>query len=130
MCSIDDAKLFNDFMARLRAFEKTAQEQFVAVYEPILRQVVGHRLVPLGLSTALDPEDIIQQVFAKFFSKVLEGIELASSEDLLKLLVTMTNAQIIDEERKAHTVRRGKGKPPPRRSHLEDIVAPRSAPGE
>jgi len=120
----DDSKLFVDLLARLRAHDESAAKQFLAVYEPVLLRVVGHRLHRFGLSRELDPEDIVQAVFAKFFAKVYQGIELASSTDLLKLLVTMTNAQIIDEQRKAHAERRIGGEHKTEYSHLEVILSP------
>ena len=80
--------------------------------------------------TQLDPEDIIQQVFVKFFAKVRDGIELASSKDLLKLLVTMTNAQIIDEQRKARAIRRSSRGLATQHSHLEHIVCPDQLPDD
>src|SRR5437588_7499869 len=106
MCPFDDKDLFPVFMVRLRAHDDAAAKQFVSVYGPIILRVVGHRLTRLGLSRELDPEDILQQVFIKIFAKMHNGIELASSKDLLKLLIAMTNAQIIDEQRKAQAVRR------------------------
>jgi RNA polymerase sigma factor (sigma-70 family) len=128
MCPLDDKDLFAVFMVRLRAGDDAAAKQFVSVYEPVILRVVGHRLTRLGLSRELDPEDILQQVFVRFFAKVREGIELASSKDLLKLLVTMTNAQIIDEQRKTHAIRRSSSGHATQHSHLEDIVCPGQLP--
>jgi RNA polymerase sigma factor (sigma-70 family) len=125
-----DKNLFAAFMVRLRAHDDAAAKQFVSVYEPVILRVVGHRLTRLGLSRELDPEDILQQVFLKFFAKVRDGIELASSKDLLNLLVTMTNAQIIDERRKAHAIRRSSGEHAIQHSHLEDIVSPGQLPND
>jgi RNA polymerase sigma factor (sigma-70 family) len=130
MCPFDDKNLFAVFMVRLRAGDDVAAKQFVSVYEPVILRVIGHRLPRLGLSRELDPEDILQQVFIKFFAKVRDGIELASSKDLLKLLVTMTNAKIIDEKRKAHAIRRSSGEHAIQYSHLEDIVCPGQLPND
>jgi len=124
MLPVDDPQLFAEFLAGLRAHDEAAAKQLVAVYGPVLRRVVGHRLDRLGLSREIDPEDILQAVWGKFFAKVYKGIELASSNDFLKLLISMTNAQIIDEERKAHAVRRSRGEHKTVRSHLEEIVSP------
>jgi RNA polymerase sigma factor (sigma-70 family) len=130
MYPFDDKNLFAVFMVRLRTHDDAAAKQFVSVYEPVILRVVGHRLNRLRLSRELDPEDILQQVFVKFFAKVRDGIELASSKDLLKLLVTMTNAQIIDERRKAHAIRRSSGEHATQHSHLEDIVSPGQLPND
>jgi RNA polymerase sigma factor (sigma-70 family) len=128
MCPFDDKDPFAIFMVRLRAHDDAAAKQFVSVYGPVILRVVGHRLTRLGLSRQLDPEDILQQVLVKFFAKVHNGIQLASSNDLLKLLVTMTNAQIIDEQRKAQAVRRNGGGRAVQHSHLEEIVCPSQLP--
>jgi RNA polymerase sigma factor (sigma-70 family) len=130
MCLFDDKDLFAVFMVRLQAHDDAAAKQFVEVYGPVILRVVGHRLTRLGLSRELDPEDILQQVLIKIFAKVHSGIELASSKDLLKLLVAMTNAQIIDEQRKAQAVRRSSGERAIQHSHLEDIVCPGELPND
>ena len=126
MSPIEDPSLFADFLALLRTCDNAAANQFVAVCEPVILQAIGRRLRRLRLSRRLDPVDVVQQVFAKFFAKLSKGIELASLKDLLKLLVTMTNAVIIDEWRKAHAIRRTNAEHTTQYAAPEDIASPAS----
>ena len=124
MSPFEDPSLFADFLARLRTRERAASNQFVAISEPVILRTIGRRLMRHNLSRQLDPADIAQQVHSRFFAKPSKWIELASMQDLLNLLVTMTNAVIIDEWRKAHAIRRTSGEHTIQYAHLEDIPSP------
>jgi RNA polymerase sigma factor (sigma-70 family) len=120
---MNEAIFSAEFLARLRAHEEAAAEQFVEVYGPVILQSIGDRLPRLGLSSVLDPEDIAQMVFRKFFAKLSGQIELASERDLVQLLGKMTRDQIRDEWRHAHAQRRGSGQHPAELSHPEEILS-------
>ena len=105
---MDETEPFIDFLSRLCAHDEAAAVQFVLAYAPELLHVIGGRLHKLGLSALLDPEDITQMVFMKFFAAIdVQQFNLAGPRDLVKLLVTMTNNIIKDEQRHAHARRRG-----------------------
>ena len=81
-----DSNFPADNLARLRAHEVAAVEQFVHAYEPVLLGFVGRRLWRSGVG--FDGADIAQEVFAKFFAKLGRDLEFAPSEDeLVKVLL-------------------------------------------
>jgi RNA polymerase sigma factor (sigma-70 family) len=121
---MNEAEAFAKFLSRLRANDEAAAKRFVDLYSPVILQAVGRRLAKCGLTRVLDPEDIAQQVFAQFFARVLQQRKLASSQQLIKLLVTMTVAVLRDEQRHAHTLRRSSGKQATENVSLEGIVSP------
>jgi len=120
---MDETELLADLLSRLRAHDEAAAERFVKLYEPVIFHVVGLRLVKRGLSRALAPEDIAQEVFMKFFAWVAQNFEFRGPKELIKLLVTMTNHVIGDEQRHACTLRHGGGKHLTEQAHVEDIAS-------
>jgi DNA-directed RNA polymerase specialized sigma24 family protein len=120
---MSEANSFADFLAGLRAKDDAVTKRFVQVYSPIILGVIDRRLSQLGLSSVLDPEDIVQEVFARFFAQAVQQSDLASWDDLVRLLTTMTLNVLRSEYRRAHRIRRGGGKQAKVPADLEAILA-------
>jgi RNA polymerase sigma factor (sigma-70 family) len=104
---VEQAECFTDFVARLRSQDAIAEKQLVEVFGPVIFRAIGHRLHALGLARAVDPEDVAQEVFGKFFAKVPNTFQLANPTALARLLVKMTRAEMVNAHRRFHAVRRG-----------------------
>jgi RNA polymerase sigma-70 factor (ECF subfamily) len=76
-------------------------------YEPTIRRVVRVRLVDARLQRLFDSMDICQSVFGSFFVHAALGeYDLATPEQLLGLLVTMSRKKVVDQSRRAGAARR------------------------
>ena len=76
-------------------------------YEPTIRRVVRVRLVDTRLQRLFDSMDVCQSVFGSFFVHAALGdYELATPEQLLGLLVSMSRKKVIDKARRAGAARR------------------------
>jgi RNA polymerase sigma factor (sigma-70 family) len=75
-----------------------------------------------GLSRQLDPEDIAQEVFARFFQRVIGQRNFASLQEVVKLLIGMATNLIRDQARRAGRQRRGSGRTANEQAHLEAIA--------
>ena len=103
---LDDAA-FRDLIRRVRARDEAAATELVRLYEPELRRIVRVRLTGVHLRRLLDSVDVCQSVFSNFFARVTAGqFDLATSEHLLKLLVTMACNRVNDLFRKQNAGRR------------------------
>jgi RNA polymerase sigma-70 factor (ECF subfamily) len=101
----DDA--FRDLIQRVRDRDESAAADLVRLYEPELRRIVRVRLTGVHLRRLLDSVDVCQSVFSNFFARVTAGqFDLATSEHLLKLLVTMACNRVNDLYRKQQAARR------------------------
>ena len=93
---------FAQLLSRVRAGDAEAAEELVRRYEPTLRRMVHVRLVSDRLRRLFDAEDICQSVLASFFVRAALGqFELATPEDLLKLLATMARNKVVNKARRA-----------------------------
>ena len=106
---MDKADSFADFLSRLRAHGEEAARSLLAVYEPAIFHLIRHRLSSTGLSGQLDPEDICQEVWAKFFGHAVPQIHITSPLHLSRLLVAMSINIMRDHLRHAKTQRYGLG---------------------
>lgn len=98
---------FEELMRRLRGGDGAAAEELVRRYEPAIRRVARVRLVDPRLQRLFDSMDICQSVFGSFFVHAALGdYELATPEQLLGLLVTMSRKKVIDKSRRAGAARR------------------------
>ena len=126
---MNEADFFADFLSRLRAHDEAAAKQLVDLCGPVIFQVVGRRLFKARLSSTLDPEDIVQKVYAKFFAQIDRKCNLASVQELIKVLVTMTVHVLQDEHRHADARRRSSGQPTDEHASLEATVSSEHEPG-
>ncbi len=102
-----DETSFEELMRRVRAGDEQAAEELVRRYEPTIRRVVRVRLVDARLQRLFDSMDICQSVFGSFFVHAALGdYELAMPEQLLGLLVSMSQKKVIDQSRRAGAARR------------------------
>ena len=102
-----DETSFEELMRRVRAGDGAAAEQLVRRYEPTIRRVVRVRLVDARLQRLFDSMDICQSVFGSFFIHAALGdYDLATPEQLLGLLVTMSRKKVVDQSRRAGAARR------------------------
>jgi RNA polymerase sigma-70 factor (ECF subfamily) len=98
---------FEELMRRVRAGDGAAAEQLVRRYEPTIRRVVRVRLVDARLQRLFDSMDICQSVFGSFFIHAALGdYDLATPEQLLGLLVSMSRKKVVDQSRRAGAARR------------------------
>jgi RNA polymerase sigma-70 factor (ECF subfamily) len=98
---------FEELMRRVRAGDGQAADELVRQYEPTIRRVVRVRLVDERLKRLFDSMDICQSVFGSFFVHAALGdYELATPEQLLGLLVSMSRKKLIDKSRRAGAARR------------------------
>jgi RNA polymerase sigma-70 factor (ECF subfamily) len=98
---------FEELMRRVRAGDGRAAEELVRRYEPTIRRVVRVRLVDQRLQRLFDSMDVCQSVFGSFFVHAALGdYELATPEQLLGLLVSMSRKKVIDKARRAGAARR------------------------
>ena len=94
-------------MSRVRAGDGEAAEELVRRYEPTIRRVVRVRLVDARLQRLFDSMDVCQSVFGSFFIHAALGdYDLATPEQLLGLLVSMSRKKVIDKARRAGAARR------------------------
>jgi RNA polymerase sigma factor (sigma-70 family) len=102
-----DETSFEELMRRVRAGDGQAAEELVRRYEPAIRRVVRVRLVDERLKRLFDSMDIAQSVFGSFFVHAALGdYELATPDELLGLLMTMSRRKVIDKSRRAGAARR------------------------
>jgi RNA polymerase sigma-70 factor (ECF subfamily) len=104
-------------MRRVRGGDGRAAEELVRRYEPTIRRVVRVRLVDPRLQRLFDSMDICQSVFGSFFVHAALGdYELATPEQLLGLLVSMSRKKVVDKSRRAGAARlppgHGRGRRP------------------
>lgn len=100
-------RLFAEQIARLRAGDDAAVREFVALYEPFIRRSLRRRLARSKLQAVADSGDLCQSVLGSFLIRVAAGeYELATAEDLQKLLMTMAKNKMAALLRREHTQKR------------------------
>lgn len=91
---------FRELLRRVRAGDPEAERELARQYEPHIRRVANRPLNDLNLRNLLDSMDICQSVLAEFFLRAADGqFELTEPDELLRLFVTMTRNQVLDESR-------------------------------
>jgi RNA polymerase sigma-70 factor (ECF subfamily) len=105
--SPNDLPNFRSLIARVRAGDEAAAVELVRRYEPTIRRVARVRLGDAGLQRLFDSMDVSQSVFGSFFVRAALGqYDLEAPEQLLKLLVAMSQKKVIDLAREAKAARR------------------------
>ena len=95
-----EATSFRDLLRRVRAGDPEAARELAQQYEPHIRRAANRPLNDLNLRNLLDSMDICQNVLAEFFVRAADGqFELTEPDELLRLFVTMTRNQVLDESR-------------------------------
>jgi RNA polymerase sigma-70 factor (ECF subfamily) len=98
---------FEELMCRVRAGDQQAAEEVVRRYEPTIRRIVRVRLVDTRLQRLFDSMDVCQSVFGSFFVHAALGdYDLNTPEQLLNLLVSMSQRKLVDQSRRAGAARR------------------------
>jgi DNA-directed RNA polymerase specialized sigma24 family protein len=102
-----DEMSFRDLLKRARAGDPKATRKLALRYEPDIRRAAKGPLNDLHLRNLLDSMDICQEVLTEFFVRAANGqFELTEPDELLKLFVTMTRNQVLDESRHYKAARR------------------------
>jgi RNA polymerase sigma factor (sigma-70 family) len=98
---------FQELIRRVRSGDSQAAAELVRQYEPTIRRVARVRLVDPRLRRRFDSLDICQSVFGSFFVRAALGqFDLATPEQLLGLLVRMSQKKVADGARQARAARR------------------------
>jgi RNA polymerase sigma-70 factor (ECF subfamily) len=117
---------FSALMARVCRGDPGAAEELVREYEAQLRLEVRTRLRDPRLRRLIDEADICQSVLRSFFVRARLGeYDLANSQDLARLLVTMVRNKVAAQARRHSAERRDF-----RRSAALDDAVTIAAPGE
>jgi RNA polymerase sigma-70 factor (ECF subfamily) len=98
---MSDETPFQDLVHRVRGGDNDAAAEVVRRYEPAIRRVVRLRLGDARLRRAFDSMDVCQSVLGSFFVRAALGqYDLASPEQLLKLLAEMARHKVTDQVRR------------------------------
>jgi RNA polymerase sigma factor (sigma-70 family) len=98
---------FQDLMEQVRRGDGDAAAELVRRYEPAIRRVVRLRLTDARLRRTFDSMDICQSVLGSFFVRAALGqYEIASTDQLLKLLAQMARHKVMDQMRRQRAARR------------------------
>ena len=98
---------FQDVLRLVRSGDPHAISKFVAKYEPFIRRTMRFRLARASLHSAADSVDVCQSVFGSLFIRLFAGeYELATEEDLSKLLYSIANNKFIALQRRELAKRR------------------------
>jgi RNA polymerase sigma factor (sigma-70 family) len=104
---MDTKTPFEELISRVRAHDEQAAAELVRRYEPAVRIAVRTRLTDAALRRIFDSTDIAQSVLANFFVRAASGqFELHTSEQLIKLLVTMARNKLTNHAVKQRAARR------------------------
>lgn len=117
---------FENLLSRIRDGDQQAARSCVEYFEPELRRVARVRLRDPRLQSIADSMDVTQSVFGDFFRNCLkEDVRLASADQLLSLLVTMTKNRVIDLARKHKRIEGNEARTQPARevTQLGDLDA-------
>jgi RNA polymerase sigma-70 factor (ECF subfamily) len=98
---------FEELIRRVRSGDDGAAAELVRRYEPTIRCVARVRLVDDRLRRFFDSTDICQSVLASFFVRAALGqYDLATPDQLLRLLVSMCRRKVAIHAREAGAARR------------------------
>ena len=104
---MSDETPFQELIARVRGGDGDAAAELVRRYEPAIRRVVRLRLTDTRLRRAFDSMDVCQSVLASFFVRAALGqYDLASPDQLLKLLAQMARHKVTGQVRRERAGRR------------------------
>lgn len=99
--------LFPQWISRVKGGDAKASAEFVELYTPVLRRVARTILTQRRIGSLIDPLDICQTVFGRFFARAAFGWPRVDSLDqLTALMITMARNRARDELRRMDAVRR------------------------
>jgi DNA-directed RNA polymerase specialized sigma24 family protein len=102
-----EGSAFRNLMARVRARDEEAAKELLRLYEPAIRRAIRFRLANPRLRRLFDSMDICQSVFGSFFVRAALGqYELENAQQLLRLLINMSQKKLADQERRQGAARR------------------------
>jgi RNA polymerase sigma-70 factor (ECF subfamily) len=102
-----DSPTYDDLIRRVRAWDRDAAAELIRRYEPAIRRAVRVRLADARLGNLLESMDICQSVLKSFFVRAAAGqYDLATPEQLLKLLASMARNKLTTQARREHAQRR------------------------
>ena len=98
---------FQHLLKLVRSGNPNATSKFLAEYEPFVRRAMRFRLARASLQSAADSVDVCQSVFGSLFIRLFAGeYELATEEDLNKLLYSIANNKFLALQRRELAKRR------------------------
>ncbi len=101
------ANQFQEMMKLVRTGDAHAITNFVSVYEPFIRRTIRFRLARASLQAAADSVDVSQSVFGSLLIRLVAGeYEIASEQDLNKLLYSMATNKFLALQRRELAMRR------------------------
>jgi RNA polymerase sigma factor (sigma-70 family) len=87
---------FTDHLRQLRMLNPETVDDFWKRYEPYIRRTLRFRIARASLQQAADSVDVCQSVFGSLLLRLNAGeYELASEDDLRKLLVAIANNKFL-----------------------------------
>jgi RNA polymerase sigma-70 factor (ECF subfamily) len=102
---------FRELMGRVRSGDPQAALQLVRDYEWTIRLQVRVRLTQPDLRRLLDSMDVVQLVWASFFTRAAAGqYEVDDPKRLLNLLITLAHNKLLDQAKRLRRKRRGDGR--------------------
>lgn len=102
-----DSEAFAALMSRVRMGDQDAAAELIRQYEPLVRREVRLRLQDPRLRSTLDTLDLCQSVMASFFIRANLGeYELNDTQQLTRLLVTMTKNKVASSARREYRQKR------------------------
>ena len=103
----DDKNQFLERLNQVRAADQAAIFRFVSEYEPYIRRTLRFRLARASLNSVADSVDVCQSVFGSLLIRLVAGeYELATEEDLSKLLYSIANNKFLALQRRELAMRR------------------------
>lgn len=125
------AEEFERLIQRLRGGDQEAANSLVRRFEPEVRRFVRFRLTSLAMRRLIDSVDVSQSVLAKFFVELEKGtIEVASPDQLRRLLITMARNKLYDHARTQNSVKRNPRRVDATPGAIERVTDPLSTPSE
>ena len=98
---------FQHLLKLVRSGNPKAISKLLAEYEPFVRRAMRFRLARASLQSAADSVDVCQSVFGSLFIRLVAGeYELATEEDLNKLLYSIANNKFLALQRRELAKRR------------------------
>jgi RNA polymerase sigma-70 factor (ECF subfamily) len=126
-----EAPSFHEQLRRIRNGDQRAAADLVRQYEPLIRRAIRFRLGGAGLSAALESADVCQSVLGSFFVRVAAGqYDLASPDDLVRLLTTMARHKLTSQVRRERAARRDRARTTPADAGDERLADPEPSPSQ
>jgi len=126
---MNDPANFAELLRRAQARDNAAAAELIRRYEPTVRRAIRVRLFDIRLRRVFDSMDICQSVMGNFFECLSRGkYPLETSEQLLKLLVTMAHNKLTDQVRRQQAKRRDNRQLAPLGTEVDNVAAPGPTP--